>query len=55
MDSKIEVLLGKTNIDKEYYQYMDGKDFLQRFNLYIKQSGDIKWGLAQHPQQPMSH
>ena len=21
MDSKIEVLLGKTNIDKEYYQY----------------------------------
>lgn len=35
--------------DKEYYQYMDGKDFLQRFNLYIKQSGDINWGLAQHP------
>ena len=35
--------------DQEYYQYMDGKDFLQRFSLYIKQSGDIKWGLAQHP------
>lgn len=35
--------------DKEYYQYMDGKDFLQKFNLYIKQGGDINWGLAQHP------
>jgi len=35
--------------NKEYYQYMDGKDFLQKFNAYIRQSGNINWGLSQHP------
>ncbi len=38
-----------TPADKEYYEYMDGKDFLEKFNTLIKQSGDINWGLAQHP------
>ncbi|MDE7184841.1 MAG: hypothetical protein K2O40_10300 [Lachnospiraceae bacterium] len=38
-----------TPADKEYYQYMDGKDFLERFNDLIKQGGDINWGVAQHP------
>lgn len=35
--------------DEEYYQYMDGKDFLEKFNALIKQSGDINWGVSQHP------
>ncbi|MDE7478267.1 MAG: hypothetical protein K2M91_10010 [Lachnospiraceae bacterium] len=38
-----------TPADKDYYQYMDGKDFLEKFNALIKQSGDINWGVAQHP------
>lgn len=38
-----------TPADKEYYQYMDGKDFLEKFNALIKQGGDINWGVAQHP------
>lgn len=38
-----------TPSDKEYYQYMDGKDFLEKFNALIKQGGDINWGVAQHP------
>lgn len=42
--------------DKEYYQYMDGKDFLEKFNALIKQGGDIKWGVSQHPYtNPMSY
>lgn len=35
--------------DKEYYQVMDGKDFLARFNLMIASEGNIDWGVAQHP------
>ncbi len=38
-----------TPADKEYYQYMDGKDFLEKFNALIRQSGDIDWGVSQHP------
>lgn len=38
-----------TPSSKEYYQYMDGKDFLEKFNGIIRQSGNIDWGLAQHP------
>lgn len=38
-----------TPADKEYYQYMDGRDFLEKFNELIKQGGDINWGVAQHP------
>lgn len=35
--------------DREYYQYMDGKDFLEKFNALIRQGGDIGWGVSQHP------
>ncbi len=35
--------------DEEYYQYMDGKDFLEKFNALIRQSGNISWGVSQHP------
>lgn len=38
-----------TPADKEYYQYMDGRDFLEKFNKLIKQGGDINWGVSQHP------
>lgn len=38
-----------TPSSKDYYQYMDGKDFLEKFNTLIRQSGNINWGLAQHP------
>ncbi len=38
-----------TPADSDYYLYMDGKDFLQKFNALIKKGGDIDWGLAQHP------
>lgn len=38
-----------TPADDAYYQCMDGKDFLEKFNTLIKQSGDINWGVAQHP------
>lgn len=45
-----------TPADKAYYQYMDGKDFLEKFNILIKQSGDIKWGVSQHPyNNPMGY
>ena len=33
----------------EYYQYIDGKDFLDRFNADIAATGNIDWGVAQHP------
>lgn len=33
----------------EYYEYMDGKDFLTKFNALIKKEGNIDWGVAQHP------
>lgn len=35
--------------NKEYYEVMDGKDFLLKFDALIKSGGDIPWGLAQHP------
>jgi hypothetical protein len=38
-----------TPSDKEYYQYMDGKDFLEKFQSLMKLEGDINWGVAQHP------
>ena len=34
---------------KEYYEYMDGKDFLTSFNAMIANEGNIDWGVAQHP------
>lgn len=34
---------------KEYYEYMDGKDFLANFNALIASEGNIDWGVAQHP------
>lgn len=33
----------------EYYEYIDGKDFLTKFNALIKKEGNIDWGVAQHP------
>ena len=33
----------------EYYEYMDGKDFVDRFAADISATGNISWGLAQHP------
>jgi len=34
---------------KEYYEYIDGKDFLEKFNALIAGEGNIDWGVAQHP------
>lgn len=34
---------------REYYEYMDGKDFLASFNAAIASEGNIDWGVAQHP------
>ncbi len=34
---------------REYYEYMDGKDFLAKFNEVIAKEGNIDWGVAQHP------
>lgn len=33
----------------EYYEYIDGKDFLAKFNALIAGEGNIDWGVAQHP------
>lgn len=33
----------------EYYEYIDGKDFLTKFNALISSEGNIDWGVAQHP------
>ena len=33
----------------EYYEYIDGKDFLEKFNALIAKEGNIDWGVAQHP------
>ena len=33
----------------EYYQYMDGKDFIDKFAADIAATGNISWGVAQHP------
>ena len=33
----------------EYFEVIDGKDFLMQFDAAIKEGGDIPWGLAQHP------
>ncbi|MCM1048596.1 MAG: DUF5722 domain-containing protein [Clostridiales bacterium] len=33
----------------EYYEYIDGKDFLDKFNALISREGNIDWGVAQHP------
>jgi len=33
----------------EYYEYIDGKDFLAMFNALIASEGNIDWGVAQHP------
>ena len=34
---------------KEYYEYIDGKDFLIKFNAIMASEGNIDWGVAQHP------
>ena len=33
----------------EYYEFIDGKDFLAKFNALIASEGHIDWGVAQHP------
>lgn len=33
----------------EYYQFMDGKDFLTKFAADMRLNGDIDWGVAHHP------
>lgn len=33
----------------EYYEYIDGKDFLAKFNKLISSEGNIYWNVAQHP------
>lgn len=33
----------------EYYEYIDGKDFLEKFNAMVAAEGNIDWGVAQHP------
>ncbi len=33
----------------EYYEFIDGKDFLTKFNALIASEGNIDWGVAQHP------
>lgn len=33
----------------EYYEYIDGKDFLVSFDEKIKANGNIDWGLSLHP------
>ena len=33
----------------EYYEYIDGKDFLEKFNALISKEGNIDWNVAQHP------
>lgn len=33
----------------EYYEFIDGKDFLAKFNTIIKQSGNIDWNVSAHP------
>ncbi len=38
-----------TTKDYEYYVYMDGKDFLAKFNELIVSEGNIDWSLAIHP------
>lgn len=35
--------------DPEYYYYLDGKDFLAKFNSMVSGGGNINWGLAFHP------
>lgn len=39
----------RPNTHPEYFQFMDGKDFLTQFQLDMKRGGDIDWGVAQHP------
>lgn len=34
---------------REYYEYIDAKDFLAGFNEMIAKEGNIDWGVAQHP------
>lgn len=34
---------------REYYEYIDAKDFLIKFNAFIANEGNIDWCLAQHP------
>lgn len=33
----------------EYYEFIDGKDFLDKFNAVIAGEGNIDWNVAQHP------
>ena len=33
----------------EYYEFIDGKDFLAKVNARIASEGNIDWGVAQHP------
>ncbi len=33
----------------EYYEFIDGKDFLAKFNALIASEGNIDWGVSQHP------
>ncbi len=34
---------------QEYYEFIDGKDFLAKFNALVAGEGNIDWGVAQHP------
>lgn len=33
----------------DYYEYLDGDEFLAKFNTMIKQNGNIDWNLSIHP------
>lgn len=34
---------------QEYYEYIDAKDFIQKFNENIRKTGNIDWGVSEHP------
>ncbi|MCR4587265.1 MAG: hypothetical protein K5682_02550 [Lachnospiraceae bacterium] len=34
---------------QEYYEFLDGKDFLEKFNSMISATGNVNWGVACHP------
>lgn len=33
----------------EYFEYIDAKDFIAKFSEDMKKSGDVDWGVSEHP------
>lgn len=47
--TSIDQVWDKNPTGNNYYEYIDGKDFMVKFNRMIRENGNIDWNMSIHP------